>query len=109
MKIDKQQLKLLVSDFSKPKPVQVDDYTFYIRSMTLGEQLQMESALADKDNNKILNNVLFYSCVEENGDQLFESSEEVGSLPAPLATRLFKAALDLNKIDEQEIEAHAKN
>lgn len=84
------------------------DLQINLCAMSLKDQLHLEDN--SKDNkNKFIANMLLNCCVDEHGDKLFDSCDEVEQLPADLTLIIFKECLKLNNLGEKDIENIAKN
>jgi hypothetical protein len=84
------------------------DLDINLRAMSLLEQLSVEeNSKLNKD--LFISQILMNCCMDENGDQLFDSIKDVESLPADLTLAIFKACLSLNNLGEKDVEKLAKN
>ena len=83
-----------------------------IKSLSIAEQLQFEAtATTSKSQNELVFDLILISCVDDDNKQMFRK-EDLTAIKAKSAssiTKLFKAILALNNLDEDEVDGLAKN
>ncbi len=110
MLLNKNNLQELLINKRQSRIVSIDDFDVRLLAMTLDQQLKIEALSKEsKGNNHLVNAMLQFSCVDEAGSPLFGSDDEVNSIPANIAVRLFTECLAINGIDDKALESKAKN
>ncbi len=90
--------------------LRIDEYDMEInlRAMSLSEQLEVEEK-SKQNKNLFISQILKNCCVDDQGQQLFDTIEDVESLPADLTLLIFKECLKLNGLGDKDVEKLAKN
>jgi hypothetical protein len=84
-----------------------NDTQIKLRELSLKQQLENEST--GSDSKLFIYTMLMNCCIDEDGNQLFSSHDEIESLPADVMTKIFKACLIINHLSDGKLEDLAKN
>lgn len=83
-----------------------------IKTMSIAEQIEFEELSSKKTKESdVVFNLIYLSCVDEDGNRLFEEQDDIANLKkksAPAITRLFQKCIDINLITQKELDTLAK-
>ncbi len=106
--LNKENIKNLL----KTKDVNIPEWDCEVRikQMSIQEQLDVEALNKEGvEGSEVIYNILRFCCLDDQGGSLFDTKEDVKSMPANGVVSLFKECLVFNGIAENELDVKAKN
>jgi hypothetical protein len=97
--------------FSPPKLVKLPEGDVYVRVMTGKQREQFEKHLVDNDRTDLRATALAFTLSDADGNLIFTPADipAINQLEARVLIRLHDAALEVNKITDDEVEELAGN